>query len=119
MPICPHCQQAGISGLQKWLSSPARPAKCRQCTGLSYVPSGRSADFLLLAITWLLVGGLLAALLGAIWPLLAGGLAGIFTYLRCWQKVKLLASNQETTEQAQGRQTIFNAITLFLISMWR
>lgn len=35
---CPHCGQRGIRWASKISATPARPARCRECGGLSYQP---------------------------------------------------------------------------------
>lgn len=116
---CPHCRQAGIGIVTKWLSSPAMPAQCRHCGGLSYVAAGRSADILLLATLWLMVSGLLAALLGAAWPLLAGALASLVVYCRHWQRASLTATDAKTCAQTEQRHAILNLVAVVLSSRWR
>ncbi|MBL8429988.1 MAG: hypothetical protein JNJ95_08890 [Dechloromonas sp.] len=102
----------------KWLSSPAMPARCRCCGGLSYVAASRSTDILLAATIWLIASGLGAALLNSVWPLIAGVLTGFLAYARHWQQAGLTATDQETSDKTQRRHALLNAITLVLSCLW-
>jgi len=119
MAHCPHCQQNGVGTIRKWLSSPAFPARCRLCDGLSHVAAGRTADILLLATLLLIASGFAAALLKSAWPLLAGGLGSLALYVRRWQRTSLLPTDQASTEQAQSRNAVINLFALILFSLWR
>jgi hypothetical protein len=115
---CPHCRKPGVGMVMKWLASPALPAKCRHCGGLSYVATSRSADILLAATLWLLATGLTAALLKATWPLVAGGLTGILVYGRHWHQASLTATDQKITDKTQRRHATLNAVAVLLTSLW-
>lgn len=119
MAHCPHCQQDGVGAIRKWLSSPAFPARCRLCDGLSHVAAGRTADILLLAVFLLIASGLAAALLKAAWPVFAGVLGSLALYVRRWQRAELLPTDQASTEQAQNRNAVLNVFALILFSLWR
>jgi len=119
MAHCPHCQKDGVGSIRKWLSSPAFPARCRLCEGLSHVAAGRTADILLLATLLLIVSGLAAALFKTAWPLLAGGLGSLLLYVRRWQRTALLPTDQAATDKAQSRNAVVNLFALILFSLWR
>ncbi len=81
---CNHCNQLGISYIQKWWSFVSLPAKCVRCKKLSYVPATVSngifcSSIFFVALTivfattfnsWLIVGnGLIGSILfyGTMW----------------------------------------------------
>ena len=70
MASCAHCGQDTIGILSKGWSFRAAPASCRACGGLSYLPafpvSTRRAAFEGLGVV---AAGIVALLLGSIWPL--------------------------------------------------
>jgi hypothetical protein len=37
MHPCPHCSEHVVSTIEKWISSPVTPARCRSCGKLFYV----------------------------------------------------------------------------------
>ena len=104
MPLqrCPHCGQRGIRWASKTSASPARPARCRECGGLSYSPYGVD---LLLVLVFLAValGGIVAALWLQsgwgllVWPLGFSALIGLSCH------TPLAPSNSANVERAQAR----------------
>lgn len=58
MQKCPHCQQEGITNLQKALSVSFAPAVCSYCHGRSYVHViyGLTAMTVWIVLTWVFIG---------------------------------------------------------------
>jgi len=118
---CPHCGKAGVSGLGKWWSSAAAPAKCVRCGGFSHVrASGRNGIFV--------VGGLLLLLAAVVaaaaqsWLLAILGLVvvlGCYTWL--WHSTELVPTSQEQSASARwfnwallAAAIVFVASTVFI-----
>ncbi len=118
MSPCPHCRQPGVSAGRKWLSSPAFPASCRHCGGLSYLATSRASDILLSFTLWLLACGLCAALLNSGWPLYLGLLVGLAVYARYWQRTALTPTDAASTAQTQARHAVLNALAVLLTALW-
>jgi uncharacterized protein YecT (DUF1311 family) len=79
MFICPHCQQATISGWRKLGASDIAPAKCGNCTGLSYVSNW--AHFTgVLVLEMLFWGSVIAAIVAKSWSALLILPAGLFLW---------------------------------------
>lgn len=58
MHPCPHCQQEGISSLQKLCSVSFAPAVCRLCRQHSYlhIVHGLYALIMWIMLTWVFIG---------------------------------------------------------------
>ena len=99
---CPHCGERAIRWWVASGSAPSRPARCRECGGLSHLS--------LTAYLFMMIGAHIAFLVGIIVPLalqnvwalalLPLGLAAVMLLASCFP---LLTTTPEAAEHAQGR----------------
>ena len=115
MARCPHCGRDTISAYAKRWSSAARPAKCKQCSGLSYIARGQ------FALSSAIVGGLSMLMLPAVLiarSLWAGALviAAILFIIVYDELAFYRAPMLPTTEGAAGDLRRWDIVGVFILA---
>jgi hypothetical protein len=112
---CPHCAQATISPLAKWLSGNVRLARCPGCGFRSHVRTTTARQCGAAAlVVWA------AGVLGFVWRphpawLVVGLMAALGIYLLCWHLCALEPADGSDWKLGRNRWLSLFALVIFFI----
>lgn len=114
MYCCPHCNKETIRFHRKWWSSSASPTRCLECDGMSYIPTAIATSIMVGAIVWLILSGLVSALLNSSLPLIGGAVGAIAIYGYFWSKVVLVATHEAAATRTRRTHSSYNLLAWLL-----